>query len=243
MAVKPVFAKFSDFIYSSMGLHAGSLGLYIKQKTDTLFKLIRNPNYTEIQKINIDKVIPQRFYFIQYNYNGNLIWCPILALDYKVINNKNILYAVNLEYLPPRYKIRYFDLIFRKLKVELSKISEKVKLVEENPIKFFTFEFIYKSLKKNGGMDYAITAYDYLKIKKAYLISIKIAPEIIMCDPKRYNSKSMKELFQKLPPSDEKKTLGEIIEKHDKLLEQYHEDSIQYHKDIANFEKYLKIIK
>ena len=238
-----LFENFSDYIYGAMGLHSGSMENFIKLKTDTLFDLKRTPNFSEIQEVNINKVLPQRFYLIEYNYNGNMIWCPILALDYKVIKNKNILYAVNLEYLPPLFKIKYFDLIFRRLKDELTKIAEVTKLVNERPLNPLTFEFIYKTLKQNGGMSYAITGYDYLKIKKAYLVSIKIAPEIIMCDPKRYNSKSMKDLFDKLPPSEERETLGGIIEKHDELISQYQEDSIQYHKDIANFEKFLKIVK
>ncbi len=243
MAVMGMFDHFENYIYGSLGLETGSMIKFIKDKTDKLFDLKRTPNFTEIVQVNLKKVVPRRFYLIQYNYNGNLIWCPILALDYKVINNKNILYSLNLEYLPPLFKIKYFDLIFRRLKDELSKIADTDKIVNERPLKPLSFEFIYKTLKQNGNMDYAITAYDMLKIKKAYLISIKIAPEIIMCDPKRYNSKSMKELFEKLPESEEKDVLGNIIEEHDKLIEQYKEDSIQYHKEIANFEKYFKIIK
>ena len=243
MKAMGMFEHFESYLYGSLGLHSGTMEKFIKDKTDKLFELRRTPNFSEIQEVNIKKVVPQRFYLIQYNYNGNKIWCPILALDFKVRNNKNILYAVNLEFLPPLYKIKYSDLIFRKMKDELSLIADTDKLVNERPLKPLTFEFVYKSLKGNGGMDYAITAYDYLKIKKSYLVSIKIAPEIIMCDPKRYNSKSMKDLFTNLAPSDERDVLGEIIERHDELIEQYKEDSIQYHKDVAAFEKFLKIIK
>ena len=238
-----MFEHFSEYMYGSLGLKSATMEKFVRDKTDLLFDLKKTPNYTEIKEVTIKNVVPQRFYLIQYNYNGNLIWCPILALDYKVIKNKNILYALNLEYLPPLYKIKYFDLIFRRMKDELSLIADIDKIVDERPLKPLSFEFIYKTLKQNGGMSYAITGYDYLKIKRAYLVSIKIAPEIIMCDPKRYNSKSMKELFDNLPISEERDTLGNIIEKHDELIEQYQADSIQYHKDIANFEKFLKIVK
>ena len=238
-----LFEHFEEYIYGSLGLRNNSMSKFIMDKTDLLFKIKREPNNTEIKEIDIKKVLPQRFYLIQYNYNGNNIWCPILALDYKVIKNKNILYALNLEYLPPLYKIKYFDLIFRRLKNELIKIADVDRIIDERPIKPLTFEFIHKTLKQNGNMSYAISGYDYLKIKKAYQISIKIAPEIIMCDPKRYNSKSMKDMFLNLSPSEEKNSLAEIIEKHDELINQYQEDSIQYHKDVANFEKFLKIIK
>ena len=98
-------------------------------------------------------------------------------------------------------------------------------------------------LKKNGNMNFAITAYDYLKITKVYLCSVNILPLIIMCDPKKYNSKNMKELFIKIPSGPEKDTLKEIIEKHDELIEQYQEDSVAYHKQVATFEKNFKLIK
>jgi hypothetical protein len=165
-----------------------------------------------------------------------------LALDYKVIKNKNILYAVNLEYLPPLFKIKYFNLLFNKAKNELVKITDVDKLVDERKLPF-NFELIYNTLKSNGKMNYAITAYDFLKIEKAYLVSAKISNKIIMCDMKRFNSKSMKELFNKLPNSIEKDNLADIIELHDKIIEEYEENSIEYHKKVASLEKHLKLFK
>ena len=237
-----MFDNFENYIYGSIGLKTKSMTKFIIDMTDKLFELKKNPNLSEIMKVNINKVVPQRFYLIRYNYNGNKIWCPILALDYKVIKNKNILYAVNLEYLPPLYKIKYFNLLFKRLKNELTKIVDVDEVQSERPLPL-TFEIIYNTLKKNGNMNYAVTAYDYLKIDEAYLVSLKIAPEIIMCDPKRYNSKSMKKLFEKIQDSDEKDTLENIIKQHDQLIENYQEDSIKYHKQIASFEKHLKLIK
>jgi len=238
-----MFDNFEEYIYGSLGLQSGSMIKFIKDMTDKLFMLKNKPNNTEIKQVTINNVKPYYFYLIRYNYNGNKIWCPILTLDYRVIENKNILYAINLEYLPPLFKIKYFNLIFKKLKSELKKNSDNNgDLKYERPLPI-NFEFIYKTLKQNGNMNYVITAYDYLKIDKAYQISINIAPEIIMCDPKRYNSKSMKDLYQKLPESKEKDYLKEIIEMYDEIIEQYQEDSIKYHKIVASFEKNLKLIK
>jgi hypothetical protein len=53
----------------------------------------------------------------------------------------------------------------------------------------------------------------------------------------------MKELYQKLPESEEKDHLKEIIELYDDIIEKYQEDSIKYHKIVASFEKNLKLIK
>jgi len=237
-----MFENFEEYMYGSLGLQSRTMVQFIKNMTDKLFKLKNDPNNVEIKKINIKKLVPKRFYLIQYNYNGNKIWCPILALDYKVIKNKNILYAVNLEYLPPLYKIKYFNLLFKKLSAQLNRVVNRPDLNSELPLPI-SFETIYNTLKQNGNMNYTITAYDYLKINKVYQVSILIAPEIIMCDPKRYNAKSMKDLYFNLQESDEKDDLGDIIEQYEKIIEQYQEDSIRYHKMVAAFEKNLKLIK
>jgi len=240
-----MYKDFNSYIDSAMRTHSGDdLSHYVRYCTNKLFDLTKDPINSEIIKVSQTKLIPRRFYLIKYNYNGNKIWCPILALDYKVIKNKHILYAINLEYLPPKYKKIYFDLIFKTSYDELEKVAKSgfENISGENLLPF-DFEFIYKTLKQNGGMNYVITAYDYLKVVDIYQISIKIAPEIIFCDPKRYNLDSMKELYLNLPESEEKDTLEEILELYTELIETYQEDSIAYHKRVANFEKHLKIIK
>jgi len=240
-----MYNNFNSYVDETIKINGFSdLEQYVKYCTDTLFNLKNNTINSEIAEVNHSKLVPRRFYLIRYNYNGNLIWCPIMALDYKVIKNKNILYAINLEYLPPKYKKLYFDKIFNGVYSELNKIAETgFDTISQEPLLPYDFEFIYKTLKANGGMNYVVTAYDYLKIKEIFLISIKIAPEIIFCDPKKYNSASMKEMFDNLEQSDEKDKLGDIIDELEEIIETYQIDSIEYHKRVALFEKHLKLIK
>ena len=242
-----MYKNFADYIWGMIGMH-GSMEKLILDMTDKLVNLRIRPNNTEIVEIPQNKLIPGHFYLIQYNFNGNLIWCPILALDYKVIKNKHILYAVNLEYLPPRYKMLLFDKVFKPMSDEMDIKSQEVLVKNEAPIKHFNFEFIYKLLKNNGNMNYAITAYtiiDFLgnvKIKRAYKISIKILPEIIMADMKRHNSVDMLELHGKLT-GDEQIKMSEILENYNKMIDDYQADSIQYHKKVALFREKLKLFK
>jgi len=240
-----MYKNFNSYVDESIKINGLSdLEHYVKYCTDTLFDLKKTPINSEIVQVSQKKLVPRRFYLIQYNYNGNLIWCPIMALDYKVVKNKHILYAINLEYLPPKFKKLYFDRIFNGSYNELEKVAKSgFDSISQESLLPYNFEFIYNTLKKNGDMNYVVTAYDYLKIKEIYLISIKIAPEIIFCDPKRYNSASMKELYNKLESSDEKDKLKDIIEEMDEIIETYQIDSIAYHKRVANFEKHLKLIK
>ena len=242
-----MYKNFENYMWGIMGLH-GSWQRMVFDLTNKLVELRKRPNFTEILKIDPTKLVPGRFYLIQYDFNGNLIWCPILALEYKVHKNNHILYALNLEYLPPRYKVIFFNLIFKQTYMELERKSQKKFVKEEEPLKFMTFDFIYKMLKKNGNMNWAITAYTIVnfdgkvKIKNAYLCSIKIAPEIIFADMKRYNSGDMIKLQKSLYGEDAIK-MSEIIEQYQKLIEEYQADSISYHKKVALFREKLKLFK
>lgn len=239
-----MYNNFEGYMYGMIGMNGSIINL-VTEMTKKMFELKNKPNSMEISKIPPTKLVPGRFYLIQYNYNGNLIWCPILALDYKVHKNKHILYAINLEYLPPKYKILLFNKIFKGISSRLDSMADKNLVLSESPMPL-TFESVYKILKANGNMNFAITAYTIIdfnkkiKIKEAYLVSIKIAPEILMCDCKRYNSASMKELFTKIG-GEEKTKLKTIIEQYDKIIEDYQEDSIAYHKLVSLFEQKLKL--
>jgi len=241
-----MYKDFEGYMYGVIGLH-GTITKMIKDLTDKLVMLRQKPNLTEIMEIEPNKLVPGRFYLIQYNFNGNYIWCPILALEYKVVKNNHILYAVNLEYLPPKFKIALFDKIFKASKNFFDKVSQSKFVREEQPIKFLNFEFMYKSLKQNK-MEWAITAYtikDFqgkYKIKKSYLCSIKIAPEIIFADMKRHNTKNMIEM-QKSLAGQEQIRMSQIIEEYGKLIESYQEDSIEYHKKLALFRDKLKLFQ
>ncbi len=241
-----MYKNFENYMLGVIDMH-GSISKTIFDLTDKLVELRNKPNNSEISQILPDKLICGRFYLIQYNFNGNLIWCPILALEYKVINNKSILYAVNLEYLPPRYKILFFNNIFKNFVNQMNTISEEKLTINERPLDFINFENIYKLLK-NNKMEYAITAYtikDFngnYKIKKSYVCSIKIAPEIIMADMKRFNRVDMLKLHKSIEGKEQVK-LGEIIEQYKLFIEGYQADSVQYHKTVALFREKLKLFK
>ena len=242
-----MYKDFEGYMYGILGLNGSWINL-IKNLTDTLNLLRLNPNKTEIEEIKVDKLVPGRFYIIQYDFNGNKLWCPILALDYKVHKNNHILYAINLEYLPIRYKIKLFSQIFSKIDKQLDDMTQAKFVKNEPPLKFLTFEFMYNLLKNNGKMHYCITAYtikdfdNNIKIKKAFLCSLKIAPEIISADFKRINTGDMIELHKSLVGSEQIR-MEEILNQYQKIIEEYQIDSVEYHKKLANFRENLKLFK
>jgi len=245
--MRTMYSNFEEYIWGAIGTEGGEIPKYIRNVSDELIQMTKRPNNTEIMKIepqllNSNKIVEYipKFMLIQYNYNGNKLWVPILALGFKNQNNIPYLFAINLEYLAPRYKILLFDKIFRVYQRELGIIAEKEFVKNEITIKDFKYDAFLKILSKDG-MDYALRApFKINKIVQSYIISVKIIPNILFADMKRYNSGNMKDLYEKIS-GEEQINLGEIIKQYDKLIENYQEDSLQYHKDVALFREKLKL--
>lgn len=239
-----MFSNFQYDIDNVVYLNGGMMNAII-QYTDNLTKLIQSPNLTEMVELAPNQLVPGRFYIIQYNFNGNFIWCPILALEYKVHNNNHILYAVNLEYLPVNIKIAIFDKIFKATSNEIESNIGQKDISNEPAIKILNFKNVYSILKSNK-LEFAITAFTImdsegeLKIKKTYLCSMKIAPSILLSDFKKLNSISMQDMIDKLEGPDEDK-MKKILEEYNKFIEDYQMDSIAYHKQYAAFRDKLKL--
>src|SRR5574343_793264 len=160
---------FGEYCSSLIGQYNGNIKKLVEESTEMIFNLILKNQNLQVRRNKKGEIIKGIFYVIQYNYNGNKIWCPVFVIDdrYNTELQKRIIYAVNLDYLPYRYKIAYFDKMFK-----LSKyIIDKNKIIndqdgnvnDEKPLDV-NFETIYKSLKNNGEFSYSITAYDYTKI-------------------------------------------------------------------------------
>lgn len=235
-----MYDNLNNYILNLVGMEGSWTNLMIKS-TKRILQLVDKPNETEICGIKIDRLVPGRFYIIQYDFNGNLIWCPILALEYKTHKNNHILYGVNLEYLPVRWKSIIFGELFSRINVSLDPKS----CINEEPIKSFNFQNIYTLLKSNK-LDFAITAYtmknmeNEFKIKKSYILSLRILPQIMTCDFKQYNLTNMIELHKHLEGEPEDK-LKKIIEQFKQFIEKYQMDSIAYHKQYASFRDFLKL--
>jgi hypothetical protein len=198
-----------------------------------------------------------RFYIIRYNYNGNKIWCPILTIppvpnkreegimerQLKIINNKNILYAVNFDYLPIMYKALLIDAIIKGNIDRYEKNSNMIsggRTVKEE----FTFKvnWIYNFLKRNGNKNYAITAYDVLKIDKIFEISSTILQRFVFFDTYYVNKRLMVETLENITNEKLKGEFSYKIKIFNEILEMYDKDIESFYKSLRNFEKNLKLI-
>ena len=137
-------------------------------KTEQLYNLFKESNGITTDSRSVRK---GQIFFALWgnNYNGNKLWCPIFVIDdrYSTELQKRIIYAMNLDYLPYRYKIVFFDKLFKMFskEIERNKVNNDNgnTVNEEVPMKV-NFESVYKALKSNGNFNYCITAFDYTKI-------------------------------------------------------------------------------
>jgi len=233
---------FEENVIALKGQYKDNLSKLTYDSTERIFYLRKNQN-NEFKTISLDKLTIGKFYLIKYDYNGNKIFCPIFPLEYKVIKNKNILYAVNLDYLPYEYKMDFFSKFFGYYDDILEKNKDRAKVLEEPSLKGVNFETIYKLLKRNGGYEYAVTAFDLLKIKETNVISTTIMHRFIFLNTRMVNSAMMKELLTNTSADELNEKIKEIIEKYDSIQISYDEDTKDFYKRLKSFEKNFKLVE
>lgn len=235
-----------------IGQYNDNIKRLVEESTEMIFELaIKKPNL-QVRKTKRNQIERGRFYLIKYNYNGNKLWCPIFVIDdrFSAELQKRIIYAINLNYLPFRYKIAYFDKLFKMF----SNIIEKNKLNNDNGNSVneefslkVNFESIYNSLKNNGGFNYAITAYDYTKIDGLekddaliYGISTTILHRFIFVDAKIINKNLMMDYMKDSEREKEKEILQEILLAYDKTLLEFEDDVKEYYQRLRLIENHYK---
>lgn len=234
------------------GQYNGNIKLIKKESTDRLFYLIKNPNLEVSPSKNIKK---GKFYLIKYNYNGNKIWCPIFVIDdrYVTTSQKRIIYSINLDYLPLSPRITFFDIILDSNYdiIEFNKKQNELNIDQngEKPLKI-TFENIYKLLKNNGGYNYSITAYDYMKIDgmtkqipMIFGVSTNFCSRFMYVDTKKYNMVNMRDLSIKLDELDIKRKLNDLISTFESIKTEMDKNDVkETYKKLKNIEKKFNII-
>lgn len=242
----------ATYCQALMGQYNGNLKRLVNDSTDMIFNKIKNPTL-ELRLSFNNNINIGKFYLIKYNYNGNKLWCPIFVIDdrYNAELQKRIIYAVNFDYMPYRYKIAYMDNIFKMFK----SVIEKNKKINENgedvnkeiPLKV-NFESIYKSLKNNGGMNFAITGFDFMKIVgvdkgqgEIYGVSLGIIPRFLFIDTKIVNGRIMMEAIKDSEIDKEKEKLSEILNMYDKVLKDYDNDIKEYYQKLKLIESHYKL--
>lgn len=249
---------FTEEVTALYGQYNNNIKIIRDDSTAELFGyILRNPN-NQVRATNTKSIQIGRFYVIRYNYNGNKLWCPILTIppipnkkeegvldrQLKIVNNKKIIYAVNFDYLPIRYKTALIDTIVQNNFDRYEKNKNKIDAGENTKGEFnFKVNWIYNFLKKNGEKNYAITAYDILKIDKIFEISSTILPRFVFLDTYYINNRLMYETLNNIQNQQLKDEFSNKIKMFEEILKIYEKDVEAFYKSLRSFEKNLKLIE
>lgn len=244
--------SFSSYCQKLIGEYNGNMKRLVTESTNLIFSLIKNPNL-EVKRSIKGGIYVGKFYLIRYNYNGNKLWCPVFVIDdrYNAEIQKRIIYAINFDYLPFRYKIVYLDKLFNMFQ---SIIIKNIKnndndndVNKEIPLKV-NFESIYRSLKNNGDFNFCITGFDYSKIvgvdkgePEIYGISINIVPRFIFLNTKQVNKNIMIKALKNTDIEKEKEKLSIILELYEKTVQDFDNDVKEYYQKLRLIENHYKL--
>lgn len=248
---------FLEDIQALLGLYNNNIKKIKEESTLMIFDFIlKKPNNQDMKTI-INSIRIGKFYMIQYDYNGNKLWCPILTIPpvpnknetgfldkiIKISTNKKILYAVNFDYLPLKYKAFLIDSIIKNNISKYEKNSDLIfkgnVVVQENN---FIVNWIYNFLKNNGNKNYAITAFDISKIKNVFEISSTILNRFIFVDTYYINKRLMYDVLEGIQNVKLKSDFSNKIKKYEDILKLYENDVEEFYKTLRNFEKDLKLL-
>jgi len=248
--------KFIEKVRALFGQYNQNIKLIREETTEEFFTyILKNPS-DQVNKISKSKIEIGKFYIIKYNYNGNRLWCPILTIlplpnkneegilerQLKLIRNKKILYAVNFDYLPLKYKAKLIDFLITR-NIEKYERNENI-ISMGNKVKNetnFDVKWIYLYLKKNENKNYAITAYDVSKIMDTFEVSSTILDRFMFFDTYAINQKLMLDVLNNIQTEKLRVEFNSKVKMYDEILKMYETDIDAFTKSLRNFEKNLKL--
>ena len=231
---------FSEEVRALIGQYNDNIKVLKDESTIEIFTTAFKKPTWQIRGTNINKLRKGCFYIIKYNYNGNKIWCPILTLEYKIKNNKNILYSINFDYLPYKYKILFISRLFKFNGSIVSKNQDIQNVLEENSLDL-VMEVVYNWLQSNGKKEYSLTAFDVLKIEQVYAVSTTLLHRFIFLDTKYINRGMMLDTLERLDEQENKLEMQKKIDKYEEILKLYEDNIELFYKSLRNFEANLKL--
>ncbi|MCF8298124.1 MAG: hypothetical protein K9J13_11305 [Saprospiraceae bacterium] len=232
--------EFKEEVRALMGQYNNNIKVLTDDSTVQIFQTAFKTPTWQIRATNANKLRKGCFYIIKYNYNGNKIWCPILSLEYKVKDNKNILYAINLDYLPYEYKILFISSLFKANKNCVDKNRDIQNVLEEKSLDA-RIENVYRWLQTNGSKEYSLTGFDVLKIVQIYAVSTTILDRFIFLNTKYINKRMMLDTLEGLDNQNLRLEMQSKIQKYQELLELYEKDVELFYRALRNFEANLKL--
>ena len=268
---------FYEQCYALLGTYNNDMKSCVTDSTNILFSLVGNNN-KEVMVTKQTRLLPGKFYILEYEYISDKyfvdkyidkkdvpsisIWCPVYVLGFresnKIVqrylkNKKMIMYAINLDYLPFKYRIPLFDRIF-KSNLDIIEKNKDLHFRGDNVLNEIPLQVesskIYNLLKTNGGFEYSLTAYDPDKIigfttgnPQLYTISTTLAQRFVFIDCKKLNMKNIIDTYKDSQIDKEKTKLLEILSSFDKIMNDLESDEKTLFKKLRQLETHFDLFK
>lgn len=226
---------FEYYVKALRGKFNNNINDLVFECNKAVFSLRKTPN-DKFKPILLNKLQIGRFYLINYDFNGSCLYCPVMSIDYRVKNNKHIMYVLNLDYLPFEYKIIYFNKLFNIYKALFDDNVDEMDVMNESTLNL-NFEGVYNTLAGNGGFNYAISALDVTKIKECFIVSTDYLYMLIHLHMKPVNTALLK---AKMAQYDKGSEIREHIEK---LINEMEDAKLSFDNDVKDFYKKLRAIE
>lgn len=248
---------FTEEVAALFGQYQKNIKVIRDETTLELFNYILKKPNNQVRATTIKNIQTGKFYIIQYNFNGNKLWCPILTIppvpnknekgilerQLKIIKDKNILYAINFDYLPLKYKALLIETIIKTNIDRYEKNSNKIYNGDRVKDEFnFKIEWIYTFLKKHDK-NYSITAYDVSKILKVFEVSSTILHRFVFIDTYYINRRLMQDKLQSIQNEQLREDFSNKIKTYDDIIKIYETDAEKFYKSLRSFEKNLKLVE
>ena len=151
------------------------------------------------------------------------------------------MYAINLDYLPFDYKMLYFNKLQDMTKQIFEFNGDAPDFMQEQPIPV-NFEQVYKTLKDNGGYNFAISAFDITKMTEIFGVSTNLMYLMIHIHMRPLNVVLMKELMEKYEKgTEERERLEKLTVELTEMHQTYEEDIQDYYKKLKSLESNYKL--
>lgn len=231
--------KLNNYIYSNIKLE-GNTNTYIRNSTKFMYDLISSNSKLKA-KISPTKIKKGMFYLMKYKYKSINYNISIFVLDFKIVNNKPIIYVLNLSYLPYLYKTELFSSIFEAYNTNIE-YNESVNdvLKEKSLEKLTSFEYIFNILKDNGNYTFAIETYTLENIIEITNISTTLAYRFLFMSSVFLNMKTITKIGNYISNKDKINEYNKLLKELYELIELDSDQSIEYHKRLKSYEKLLK---
>lgn len=139
---------------------------YFKDNSLYFYNQFQSPSNKSIEVINTSKIEEGKFYFLYYYDDSKWMqYAPIFVVDFKKIDNKIIVYAINFNFLPIQIKSAFFDKYIKDL-------------TNDKQFTSITFETVYTQLLRIG-YEYSLMEFNVKMINRVYDISIDLLPQFL----------------------------------------------------------------